>query len=104
MHPDRIDKLNGFGVLFRYTTPVFNMLLTIISTLILTSFSTFKATIVNRCDRLEIQINDLKFDIKEYGKTRVELIKFYDEERVRLAERVIRNEERLEELRGRIKK
>ena len=35
MHPDTVNKLNGFGVVFRFVTPFFQFVLGILSAIIL---------------------------------------------------------------------
>jgi len=80
MHPDKVDKLNGIGVVFRYTTPFFNILFGIILTLIAANFNSFKQSFLERCDRIENNISDLKTDFKAHIKWGEDITAYYREE------------------------
>lgn len=45
MHPDTANKLNGIGLMFRFITPVFQIILTITSSIILMYLSGLRTDI-----------------------------------------------------------
>jgi hypothetical protein len=63
MHLDNINKLNGYGVIWRVVQP---LIIATLGAMILLNLSQFKEILYNRCANIEKEINGLRGDFKEH--------------------------------------
>ena len=80
---------NGWGALAR------TILGGIVGGLILLNLAQFKEALIEKCDRIERNITEIKVDFKEYTQERASIIRYYEQEWAKIRERVTRVESKI---------
>jgi len=89
MHPDKVDKLNGYGVLWRVIQP---FILGGYLTLIMVNLNQMKENVNEKCLVINRDISEIKLDFKEHKRWGESLLGFYQGEWTNIKDRVTRME------------
>ena len=85
MHPDKVDKLNGYGVMWRVIQP---FILGGYLTLIMINLSQMKDNFNDKCLEIKQDITEIKLDVKEHKVWGEGILSFYQGEWKEIRERI----------------